>query len=150
MYPYATTGMVYIAVVYNYTYVKYVLCQIFVFADPLHQSEYQEHCDFLYPLNSADTPDYKTNFQQLENLVLIGGPDDGVITPWQSSHFGFYDDKLNVQSFRKQGFYISDSFGLKTLDTEGRVHVYEVPGVQHLHWHGNKTVFDNYIEPWLK
>ena len=47
-------------------------------------------------------------------------------------------------------FYTSDTFGLKTLDGQGRVHVYEVPGVQHVHWHGNKTVFDNCIEPWLK
>ena len=51
--------------------------------------------------------------------MLIGGPDDGVITPWQSryvlywysllatvsviySHFGFYDEKLNVQGYQKQ------------------------------------------------
>ena len=27
---------------------------------------------------------YKKNFLALEQLVLIGGPDDGVITPWQS------------------------------------------------------------------
>lgn len=30
--------------------------------------------------------DYKSNFETLENLVLIGGPDDGVITPWQSRY----------------------------------------------------------------
>ena len=46
-------------------------------------------------------------------------------------------------------FYINDNFGLKTLDETGRVHIYEIPGVQHLHWHGNKTVFDCCIEPWL-
>ena len=28
--------------------------------------------------------EYKKNFLRLEQLVLIGGPDDGVITPWQS------------------------------------------------------------------
>ena len=28
--------------------------------------------------------EYKTNFLKLQQLVLIGGPDDGVITPWQS------------------------------------------------------------------
>ena len=28
--------------------------------------------------------DYKKNFLALEQLVLIGGPDDGVMTPWQS------------------------------------------------------------------
>jgi len=46
-------------------------------------------------------------------------------------------------------FYINDNFGLKTLDETGRIHVYEIAGVQHTHWHGNKTVFDCCIEPWL-
>ena len=27
---------------------------------------------------------YKENFLRLKKLVLVGGPDDGVITPWQS------------------------------------------------------------------
>ena len=27
---------------------------------------------------------FKANFKSLQQLVLIGGPDDGVITPWQS------------------------------------------------------------------
>jgi palmitoyl-protein thioesterase len=27
---------------------------------------------------------YRQGFQKLKKLVLIGGPDDGVITPWQS------------------------------------------------------------------
>jgi palmitoyl-protein thioesterase len=118
--------------------------------DPLHQSEYEKCSDFLYPLNSGKQPDYKSNFMSVEELVLIGGPDDGVITPWQSSHFGFYDDKLDVQPYQSQGFYISDAFGLKTLDEEGRIHVYNISGVEHTHWHTNKTVFDLYIEPWLK
>jgi palmitoyl-protein thioesterase len=159
-----------------------------LFADPLHQSEYEKCSDFLYPLNSGKQPDYKSNFMSVEELVLIGGPDDGVITPWQSrslvvfyhntllffhnalpisySHFGFYDDKLDVQPYQSQGvsthylyascllcffqFYISDAFGLKTLDEEGRIHVYNISGVEHTHWHTNKTVFDLYIEPWLK
>lgn len=30
--------------------------------------------------------DYKTNFLRIKKLVLIGGPDDGVITPWQSRY----------------------------------------------------------------
>lgn len=52
------------------------------------------------------TLDYKSNFVKLENLVLIGGPDDGVITPWQSRYVHFfriyftYFTKLLPQSFR--------------------------------------------------
>ena len=29
--------------------------------------------------------DYKSNFERLEKLVLIGGPDDGIVEPWQSA-----------------------------------------------------------------
>jgi len=35
-------------------------------------------------------------------LVLIGGPDDGVITPWQSSFFGFYDANETVLEMEEQ------------------------------------------------
>ena len=28
--------------------------------------------------------EWKNNFLRLKQMVLIGGPDDGVITPWQS------------------------------------------------------------------
>lgn len=41
----------------------------------------------LHPIYA--TLDYKSNFEKLENLVLIGGPDDGVITPWQSRYIHF-------------------------------------------------------------
>lgn len=30
--------------------------------------------------------DYKKNFLRLSRIVLIGGPDDGVITPWESRY----------------------------------------------------------------
>lgn len=33
---------------------------------------------------------------------MIGGPDDAVITPWQSAHFGYYDQNETVLSYDKQ------------------------------------------------
>jgi palmitoyl-protein thioesterase len=33
---------------------------------------------------SAQNNSYKDGITRLRKLVLIGGPDDGVITPWQS------------------------------------------------------------------
>jgi len=49
-------------------------------------------------------PTFTANFERLSQLVLIGGPDDGVITPWQSSQFGFYDQNLNVVPMQQQVF----------------------------------------------
>ena len=75
-------------------------------SDPHNQDSYEEYSAFLHPLNhpsrdycEADSEQehnkflclqenpeesYKANFEQIQDLVLIGGPDDGVITPWQS------------------------------------------------------------------
>ena len=33
----------------------------------------------------TDAMERKKNFQRLKQLVLIGGPDDNIITPWQSA-----------------------------------------------------------------
>lgn len=33
---------------------------------------------------------------------MVGGPNDTVITPWQSAHLGFYDSNEIVQPFEKQ------------------------------------------------
>lgn len=56
--------------------------------DPHHQESYFRHCNYLPRINNeVITPDsytYKVNFEKLQKLILIGGPDDGVITPWQS------------------------------------------------------------------
>ncbi|XP_006007243.1 lysosomal thioesterase PPT2-A isoform X3 [Latimeria chalumnae] len=56
--------------------------------DPHHQDLYQNTSDFLALLNSErfnpSAAEWRKNFLRLRNLVLIGGRDDGVITPWQS------------------------------------------------------------------
>ena len=78
----------------------------------------------------------KTFYASIKNVVLIGGPDDGVITPWQSSQFGVYDDnEKTVLPMEKQKWYQNDAFGLKTLNKEGRLHVHTVPNITHTHWH---------------
>ena len=46
--------------------------------------------------------EYRDNFLRLEKFVMIGGPNDTVITPWQSAHLGFYDQNEVVQPFEKQ------------------------------------------------
>uniref|UniRef100_A0A6I8QZJ3 palmitoyl-CoA hydrolase n=1 Tax=Xenopus tropicalis TaxID=8364 RepID=A0A6I8QZJ3_XENTR len=56
--------------------------------DPHHHGIYVNVSDFLAPLNSErpepNATDWKKNFLRLRKMVLIGGPDDGVITPWES------------------------------------------------------------------
>nr|XP_020444270.1 lysosomal thioesterase PPT2-A-like [Monopterus albus] len=134
--------------------------------DPHHRSLYLNNNKFL-PVLNGETPHnqmqaWRENFLRIKNLVLIGGPDDGVITPWQSSHFGFYDNNENVVEMKDQEYYENDTFGLKTLDTRENVSVCVQSGVKHLDlpnnytvfmncigWTRNYTVFMNCIEKWL-
>ncbi|XP_038163619.1 lysosomal thioesterase PPT2-like [Cyprinodon tularosa] len=121
--------------------------------DPHHRDIYLKNNTFL-PLVNGEKPhklmkDWRENFLRIKKMVLIGGPDDGVITPWQSSHFGFYDNSEDVVDMRNQQFYKLDTFGLKTLDARGDVALCVQAGVKHTHWHSNFTVFTNCIEEWL-
>ncbi|XP_018542701.1 lysosomal thioesterase PPT2 isoform X2 [Lates calcarifer] len=74
--------------------------------DPHHRDLYVNSSDYLALLNSErpnpNSTEWKKNFLKIKKLVLIGGPDDGVITPWQSSQFGFYDDNETVVEMQHQ------------------------------------------------
>lgn len=121
--------------------------------DPHHQDLYMNISKFLAVINNQTfnprSHEYKSNFVRLKKLVMIGGPDDGVITPWQSSHFAFYDKDLKIVEMKNQQWYMEDSFGLKTLDARGGLVTYVVPGVQHTHWAKTYDVFKKYILPYL-
>ncbi|XP_035991399.1 lysosomal thioesterase PPT2 [Fundulus heteroclitus] len=121
--------------------------------DPHHRADYLRGNTFL-PLINGEKPhkfmkEWRENFLRIKKMVLIGGPDDGVITPWQSSYYGFYDAREDVVEMRNQEFYKRDTFGLRTLDARGDVSVCVQSGVEHTHWHSNFTVFTNCIEKWL-
>ncbi|NP_001085801.1 lysosomal thioesterase PPT2-B precursor [Xenopus laevis] len=121
--------------------------------DPHRYEKYLEYSAFLPKLNNelldSNSTERKRNFLRLRKLVLIGGPDDEVIAPWQSSHFGFYNEKEEVVNMKDQMVYQKDTFGLQSLDGRGAITIYSVPGVLHASWPNNQTVFKNYIEKWL-
>ncbi|XP_065814302.1 lysosomal thioesterase PPT2-A-like isoform X2 [Labrus bergylta] len=123
------------------------------YGDPHQRSRYLQYNTFL-PMINGDRPNkdmkaWRENFLRIKKLVLIGGPDDGVITPWQSSHFGFFDSNENILEMRNQEFYKNDTFGLKMLDARGDVSQCVHSGVKHVKWHSNFTVFQSCMEKWL-
>jgi len=121
--------------------------------DPHHVALFLNHSNFLAKIDNCieteNTTDFKNNFIKLRKLVLIGGPDDGIISPWQSSQFGFYNKNESVVDMRDRVEYKYDLFGLKTMDKEKRIIRHSVEGVHHLDWHLNNTVIDTYILPYL-
>lgn len=56
--------------------------------DPYHNQLYIEYSKYLPYVNnelpSNSSKQFKEALTKLKTMVLIGGPDDNVITPWQS------------------------------------------------------------------
>ncbi|XP_071948156.1 lysosomal thioesterase PPT2-A-like [Antedon mediterranea] len=121
--------------------------------DPHQHELYLKENIYLPILNNEtenqNSSEWKKNFLQIKQVVLIGGPDDGVITPWQSSQFGYYDGNESVVEMQGQEVFLKDSFGLRTMYNNGQIHTCTVPGVEHTTWHDNQMVFDKCIEQWL-
>ncbi|GJQ69673.1 putative palmitoyl hydrolase [Trypoxylus dichotomus] len=121
--------------------------------DPYHQDLYYKYSQFLPYINNAllsnRSHEFKDGLLNLNKLVLIGGPDDNVITPWQSSQFGYYNENETVINMKDRDIYIKDLIGLKTLDTQGKLDLVTIPGIDHFSWHKNLTVIDKNILPYL-
>ncbi|XP_025163388.1 lysosomal thioesterase PPT2 homolog isoform X2 [Harpegnathos saltator] len=121
--------------------------------DPHHQKLYYKYSKFLpyvnNEVNTFNNSDYKTGLTKLKQMVLIGGPDDGVITPWQSSHFGYYDSNETIVEMHNRSIYKDDAIGLKTLDKQGRLKIIIVPGIPHCDWHNNISIVDQFLLPYL-
>lgn len=124
--------------------------------DPHQQTMYKKFSNYLAQLNNeSDTVNefseqYKANFLRLKQLVLVGGPDDGVITPWQASQFGMYNGSEIVLPMAENEWYKNDAFGLRTLDERKAIKIYTLPGVKHIHWHARDDVFNNYVLPYIR
>ncbi|KAL2083864.1 hypothetical protein ACEWY4_019382 [Coilia grayii] len=122
--------------------------------DPYHRWAYLRGNSYLALLNGDRAHDnitsWKNNFLRIKKLVLVGGRDDGLISPWQSSFFSFYDEKGNVTDMKDQDWYLKDVFGLKTLDMRKDLMQCEVDGIVHVRWPHSKKVYTRCIEEWLK
>ncbi|XP_054083595.1 lysosomal thioesterase PPT2 homolog [Zeugodacus cucurbitae] len=121
--------------------------------DPSEQELYYKFSKFLPLMNNEirtyNSSQYKNALLRLNKMILIGGPNDGVITPWESSHFGYFNKTLNVIPLHKRLIYINDSIGLKSLDNNGKLIIVIKPFVHHLTWHTNRRVIQEVIIPYL-
>merc|ERR1711879_518416 len=86
------------------TYTVFVqdhLAQANYFRDPTKLSEYRKECHFLPYINNEATTGknatYKSNFVNLNKLVLVMAEGDSVVHPKESEHFGFYEDESTTK-----------------------------------------------------
>ncbi|XP_063723813.1 lysosomal thioesterase PPT2-B-like [Symsagittifera roscoffensis] len=121
--------------------------------DPIQTTLYLAENNYLPYLNNElahnDSQRYKENFVSLGGLILVGGPTDEVIQPWQTAQYSFWDADLNVIPYNQLHYYTQDTFGLKTLDDQGKLKFCTVSGVQHTKWPHTKSVYDTCIRPYI-
>ncbi|KAG7395418.1 holo-[acyl-carrier-protein] synthase [Phytophthora boehmeriae] len=109
----------------------------------------------------------KANFLKLESAHFITSPEDGSVTPWQSSHFGRYSEVSSIDAIKKNFSnlvvvemkdtleYTSDTFGLRTLDERGGLFLPTVANVTHACWVQDdndclvQDTYDTYVYPLL-
>jgi palmitoyl-protein thioesterase len=117
--------------------------------------KYLEVAKFLTTLNNEIKHDrsaeYRDNFSQLDLMVCVGGPNDGVIVPYQSAFWGYYapNNNVSVLPMDQLDLYKSDAFGLKTLNEKGALKFFDIPHIFHTKWNENPDVIDNYVIPYL-
>ncbi|RLN87161.1 hypothetical protein BBJ28_00008116 [Nothophytophthora sp. Chile5] len=88
----------------------------------------------------------KSNFLRLKEAHFFASPNDGVVAPWQTSHFSHYSEvnaleeieadyeDFTVVEMHDTVEYVDDTFGLRTLDERGGLFRYEAPGIPHCCW----------------
>ncbi|KAK1940075.1 Lysosomal thioesterase PPT2-A [Phytophthora citrophthora] len=110
----------------------------------------------------------KDNFLKLESAYFFISPEDGTITPWQSSIFGRYSEvnsveeiktnfsELTVVDMKDTVEYTNDTFGLRSLDERGGLFLVTTDNVTHVCWSRDsgdcsfQDVYDTYIYPALQ
>ena len=121
--------------------------------DPHRQGLFYKYSNFLPYVNNEIRTDNSTGFRngilKLKKMVLVGGPQDGVITPWQSSHFGFFDNNEEVVPIYDRPVFLNDTIGLKTLNDSGRLTILQVPNVHHFDWQLKLHVIQQVLIPYL-
>ncbi|ETL25154.1 hypothetical protein L916_20957 [Phytophthora nicotianae] len=109
----------------------------------------------------------KTNFLKLEEAHFFASPVDDAIMPWESCIFGRYTEvdtleeietafiNRTVINMKDTLEYRDDTFGLRTLDERGGLHLHVAPNVTHSCWCVDEKyckwapVYDQYIYPIL-
>lgn len=100
--------------------------------DPLNEDEYKRRSVFLADINQERhiNASYKTNLQQLNNLVLVMFDNDTMVEPKESEWFGYYKpgQTSDMYTLQNSSLYTEDRLGLKALDEAGRIHFLSFPG----------------------
>lgn len=97
--------------------------------DPQQLDQYLSKCRYLPILNNeiqtAESDNQLNQMKSLMNFVLIWSPYDTVLSPAESGKFSFFSDNFKIIDLFDTDLYKKDLLGLKYLDEEDRLHIYE-------------------------
>ena len=139
-----------------YSYLGQQIAPLNYYLDPYHYDMYLEKSKFFPLLNNEKGDDWnkarqKSNFLKLRKLVLVGGPGEDVLRPWQTAQFGYYNEEGNreneVIDMEETRFYTEDLFGLQTMDKRGDIRRCTVAGIKHIEFRDDMTVMDSCVLP---
>ncbi|CAL6009379.1 Palmitoyl-protein_thioesterase [Hexamita inflata] len=111
---------------------------------------YQTHLSLL-DNQAVFNQQYKKNFLEPDKFILFASENDGVISPWQSAWFGFFENENDavVQKMEERDIYQEDLFGLKTLNEQGRI-VRIRSGLDHFSYLKDEAFIKEQVAPWVK
>lgn len=93
--------------------------------NPYNYSFYLNSSTFLPYINGDNRK--LDNFKDVDQFVVVWSPDDGTINPVESTKFEYYDiDTQNIVPFLNSTQYIDNLCGLKRLDIEKRLHIFNI------------------------
>jgi len=128
------------------------------YLDPTNYDLYLKRNKFFSELNNeAGTPaekeQRKKNFLKLSQVVLVGGPGENVIDPWQSTVFGYYTKygfNKGMFPMEESRLFINDLFGLRSLAERGDLMKCIYPGISHLQFRHDHNMLRRCVLPALK
>jgi palmitoyl-protein thioesterase len=88
-----------------------------------NEQRYRDKSTFLAVINNEKqfNPDFVSNLQKLNRLVLVKYEDDGAIVPNESTWFGFYD-RLGLQfPMEDTEMYKNNKLGLREMKESGKL-----------------------------
>lgn len=68
---------------------------------------------------------HKERLSSLDNFVMIWSTNDETVNPRESAKFSLYDKDYNLIPIQETELYKNDDLGLRYLDENGRLHIYQ-------------------------
>ena len=124
------------------------------FKDPKHHDLYLRKCSYLPDVNcergSLSTKiRYKKNFLKLRKMLVVGGPGEDVVHPWQSTVFGYYKPGTENTILDMTQTYQNDLFGLRTLAERNGLQRCVFNGLDHIDFRDDEKMLEKCVFPVL-